>query len=297
MYSEVQQPVCTHCTQHSSTRCTRYYLTHKGQVQVRTVTLTNRGQTMATPSTRPVTRADKENSKKEFDSLMLLIQQEFRGLEGWLTKDANPKLTNLAKLITGDLKDADKRWECETEIRIITTLAKTGQIKVDFVESLIGKLNEQVLRAPIAESDTDDNTSEARLYKARELESHFEDNKEAFDRWVSWSLKIKANFKELTTVKKFKDEEDEDSEDRDRRRPRHEDKGSTTDAKALKLDILDTSMPQLSIKNWYRSWDNYMHASGWGQGENHKTQLAYLHMCVSNEIRTAINFDMGEDCA
>ena len=63
---------------------------------------------MATPTNRPLTRADKENSKTEFESLMLLIQQEFRGLEGWLTKDANPKLTNLAKLITGDLKDADK---------------------------------------------------------------------------------------------------------------------------------------------------------------------------------------------
>ena len=166
---------------------------------------------MATPSTRPVTRADKENSKKEFDDLMLLIQQEFRGLEGWLLKNANPKLTNLAKLITGDLKDADKRWEYETEIRIVKTYAKTGQNKVDYVESLIGRLNEQVIRAPIAESDTDGDTSEARLYKASELESHFEDNKEAFDRWISWSLKIQANFNELTSVKKFKDEENEDS--------------------------------------------------------------------------------------
>ena len=132
---------------------------------------------------------------------MLLIQQEFRGLEGWLTKDANPKLTNLAKLITGDLKDADKRWECETEIRIIMTFAETRHNKVDIVESLIGKLNEQVLRAPIAESDADDNTSEARLYKAREIESNFEDSKEAFNRWVSWGLKLKENFNNLTSVK------------------------------------------------------------------------------------------------
>ena len=56
---------------------------------------------MTTLSTRPVTRAEKENSKKEFDDLILLIQQEFWGLEGWLLKNANPKLTNLAKLITG----------------------------------------------------------------------------------------------------------------------------------------------------------------------------------------------------
>ena len=56
-----------------------------------------------TTFTRPITREGKENSKKEFDDLIFLIQQEFRGLEGWLLKTANPKLTNLAKLLTGDL--------------------------------------------------------------------------------------------------------------------------------------------------------------------------------------------------
>ena len=34
-----------------------------------------------------------------------------------------------------------------------------------------------------------------------------------------------------------------------------------------------------------------MHASGWEQGEDHKTQMAYLRMCLSEEIRTAIDFD------
>ena len=78
-------------------------------------------------------------------------------------------------------------------------------------------------------TEADDDTSESRLYKAREIESKFEDNREAFDRWVSWCLKIQANFKELTDVKKPKDEDTEDSEDRDKRRPRYEDKGSTTE--------------------------------------------------------------------
>ena len=133
---------------------------------------------MATPSTRPVTRDEKENSKNEFDDLIFLIQQEFRGLEGWLLKTANPKLTNLAKLLTGDLENADKHWDCEAEIRIVKTYTKTSQTKINYVESLIGRLNEQVIRAPIAESDTKEDTSEARLYKARKIESHFEDNKE-----------------------------------------------------------------------------------------------------------------------
>ena len=137
---------------------------------------------MTTSSTRPVTRDEKENSKKEFDDLIFLINQELRGLEGWLLKTANPKLTNLAKLLTGHLESADKRWDCEAEIRIVKTYTKTGQTKINYVESLVGRLNEQVLRAPLKVTDADDDTSESRLYKAREMESKFEDNREAFDR-------------------------------------------------------------------------------------------------------------------
>ena len=50
-------------------------------------------------------------------------------------------------------------------------------------------------------------------------------------------------------------------------------------------------MPPLQIKDWYRKWENYQVASGWGHGDNHRTQLAYLRMCVSDEICMAIDFD------
>ena len=66
---------------------------------------------------------------------------------------------------------------------------------------------------------------------------------------------------------------------------------STTNAKALRPEMLDTSLPSMQMKDWYCKWDNYKEASGWGQGDNHKTQLAYLRTVVSDEIRTAINFD------
>ena len=55
--------------------------------------------------------------------------------------------------------------------------------------------------------------------------------------------------------------------------------------------MLETSLPSMQMKDWYRKWTNYMEASGWGQEGNHKTQLAYLHTVVSDEMRTAINFD------
>ena len=187
--------------------------------------------------TRPVTREEKENSKKEFDDLIFLINQELRGIEGWLLSTANKKLTNIGKLLTGELQNADKRWECEVEVRIVKTYIKTGQAKVDYVTSLIVRLNEQVLRAPHKVKDADEDTSESRLYKAREVETKYEDNREAWDRWVSWCMKTQETFKKLTDIKTPKPEGNEDEEDRDRRRQRYEDKGSTNDVKGLKPDI------------------------------------------------------------
>ena len=55
--------------------------------------------------------------------------------------------------------------------------------------------------------------------------------------------------------------------------------------------MLETNLPPLQIKDWYRKWENYQLASGLGQGDNHKTQLAYLCTCVSDKIRTVINFN------
>ena len=55
--------------------------------------------------------------------------------------------------------------------------------------------------------------------------------------------------------------------------------------------MLETNLPPLQIMDWYCKWENYQLASGWGQGENHRTQLTYLRIFVSDEIRTAINFD------
>ena len=94
---------------------------------------------MSNPTQRPLTRQERERSKKEWENLISIIEKEFKGLEGWMTKDANPKVTELHKLLQGDLKDVDARWECETMIRIIVTLNKTGLGKIAFIETLQSK--------------------------------------------------------------------------------------------------------------------------------------------------------------
>ena len=147
---------------------------------------------------KPVTREEKENSKKEFDELNNLINNELKSLENWVLKTAQPKLLNLQKLIRGDLTDPNNKWGCDAEIRIGKTLMKQGQTKIDYIDRLVGNLNDQVLRAPIKVKETDSDTSETRLYQARAIDEKIEESKEAFDRWANSVLMVQQNFKDLT---------------------------------------------------------------------------------------------------
>ena len=56
---------------------------------------------------RPVTREEKENSKREFDEMNTLINNELKSLHNWVLKTAQPKLINLQTLLRSDLTDPD----------------------------------------------------------------------------------------------------------------------------------------------------------------------------------------------
>ena len=168
---------------------------------------------------RPVTREEKENSKREFDDLNELINHEIKGLEAWVLKTAVPKLIILQKLLEGDLSNQEEKWKCEAELRVSKSLVKTGQTKIDQIDSLAKKLNDQVLRAPIKVKDTDSDTSESRLYQARAIEESIGEAKEALDRWTTNVLMAQTNFKVLTEKKK-KPKKEESDEEREEKRGR-----------------------------------------------------------------------------
>ena len=123
----------------------------------------------------------------------------------------------------------------------------------------------------MAESDKDKDTSEARLYNLRKLDQAFKEVKAAFARWKTSGKRVKEEFKITSDKTAVKEEDTEEPRDRAIRRTKDTDKVSTNDAKPLKPETLETSLPPLQIKNWYRTWDNYMIASGWGHGENYHT--------------------------
>ena len=71
---------------------------------------------MANPAPKPLTRQERERSKQCWDNLISLIEKEFKGLEGWMKTEAHPKVTELKKLLVGDLKEHEARWECEAQL-------------------------------------------------------------------------------------------------------------------------------------------------------------------------------------
>ena len=62
-------------------------------------------------------------------------------------------------------------------------------------------------------------------------------------------------------------------------------KVSTNDAKALKLEILDTNVPPLQMKDWYWKRDNYQPASSWGHSDNQRTYILKIFVFISNKTK------------
>ena len=51
-----------------------------------------------------------------------------------MTNEAQPRIVDLTKALTGDLSDNDLTWECETQNDIITTLRETGHKKLEYLK-------------------------------------------------------------------------------------------------------------------------------------------------------------------
>ena len=51
-----------------------------------------------------------------------------------MSTDSHLKVIELTKTLTGNLSDNDVRWECETQLEVISTLKETGQQKIDYLK-------------------------------------------------------------------------------------------------------------------------------------------------------------------
>ena len=151
-------------------------------------------------SVAALTRLEREQNKQGLDSLTGLVQGEFTSLEGWVKSNAQKHIDKLTKILKTDLSDTDIRWECKAQIDIIASLKGAWQKKLDFIKSVLTILETEVLRAPLAACETDEDTSEHRLFTLRKLVKVFDEAKQLFARRKVSGKRRRQKHKVKTTI-------------------------------------------------------------------------------------------------
>ena len=231
----------------------------------------------------PLTRDQKLKSKQKWDISLGLVAKEFKTLEAWVLEI--PRNTDLTKHLRVEVSETEAKWAAQEKIEVLATLQESWEEKLLYIPNLLGNLEEEVVNTPTATAQDEEDTRETRQFNLRAQDRVYYEAKQVFIRWKITFQRSKELFKDLLAAFKTKDKA--------KQKPRVQEQEviPQTEPKMSPQPMLETSFPSMQMKDWYRKWENYQEASGWGQEENHKTQLAYLRTVVSDEIRMAISFD------
>ena len=94
------------------------------------------------------TRQEREKSKQKWDNLTKVVQKEFHSLESWVKNNAQKHIDKLTKNLSGDLSETELRWECEAQIDIVSSLKEAWQKKLDYIKTVLGQMETEVLELP-----------------------------------------------------------------------------------------------------------------------------------------------------
>ena len=134
---------------------------------------------------------------------------------------------------------------------MLATLQKSWEKKLLYIANLLGKL-EEVVNAPAAVAQDDEDTCKTRQFNLRAQDRVYDEAKQVFVRWKITFQRSKELFKDLLAAFKTKDKEKPETKG-PRTRGHSPDKNknvSTTDAKALRPEMLDTSIHSMQMNDW-----------------------------------------------
>ena len=169
---------------------------------------------------------------------------------------------------------------------MLASLQESWEKKLLYIATLLGKLEEEVVNASASTGQEEEDTYKTRQFNLRAQDKVYDEAQQVFRQWKITFIRNVKIFKDTLALSENKEEEEKPEKGARTRghspdRPKNV---STTDVKALHPEMLETSLPLMQMKDWYKKWTNYMQASGWGQEGNEKTKLAYLRTVVSDEI-------------
>ena len=169
------------------------------------------------------------------------------------------------------MSDPDQIWAVMEALQIVTSDQLKYKTQLANINKIINSMEEEVMSAPAGLKPTDKDIYQDRELLVREKRNAQEVAIDAYTSWESHYKRLKADYESHANSDGTpRTKTEPDTSHRGRRRDRSQgsrlrsvtphyrhDKPKPTDAKALKPAILETSMPPLSISEWFKSFDYY----------------------------------------
>ena len=130
-----------------------------------------------------LTRARAEESKLAWERVLNLLESYSTELTKWVKATGYPSLEELAALLTGDLEDEDTLWNVMHQVKLVTNNEKAYSKKLSYIESLISKLEEEVLKTPTPSTEEGAVTTTDRQFQVNQKLTELEIAKEVFNDW------------------------------------------------------------------------------------------------------------------
>jgi len=203
---------------------------------------------MSKAEQKALTRAQAEASKLAWDRALSLLEDSSTDLERWVKAGIFKWTTKLAELLEGDLEDVDHLWSIMEQVNLVTNIHKAYEQKIVYIETLIMKLEDEVLNTPAPSTGEEEDEATSRQFQVRQKLTDLEMQKEVFNTWATRYKKLKAMYEKHSNADGTPNMEpgagrDPTAEPRRARSPARD--KPRNDAKGLKHPVLDVKMPAL----------------------------------------------------
>ena len=125
-----------------------------------------------------LTRDQKLKSQKELDNSLGLITTEFKTLEAWVLESPQKQQEDLTKHLREDLSEPEVKWATEEKIEVMSTLQKSWEKKLLYISNLLGKLEEEVVNAPVSTAQDEEDTYETRQFNLRAQDKVYDETQQ-----------------------------------------------------------------------------------------------------------------------
>ena len=108
--------------------------------------------------------------------------QEFKTLEAWVLEVPQKHQEDLTKHLRVDLSETEAKWAAQEKIEVLATLQESWEKKLLYIANLLGKLEEEVVNAPAATAQDEEDTCETRQFNLRAQDKVYDKTQQVFVR-------------------------------------------------------------------------------------------------------------------